>query len=124
MVKAGLCFSFGICILLGGCKEPDTLENRMAQNCSDKGKSSAYLNTQKFVLQRLKAPATAEFASLDDPDTIVNQLRDNPCGFAVHSNIDAQNAYGAKLRNRIAVIVEYHVKDASWTSDVVYINGK
>jgi len=104
-----------------GCKEADTPEKRYANTCSEKGGRAAWQNAQKFVLARLKAPATAEFGAFDDPGTNVSQTRDNPCGFIVYGNVDAQNAYGAKLRNRYAVLVDYHIRDGSWGSDAAYI---
>lgn len=126
MLKAGRYLLAGgaVCFFLIGCKEPDTLENRFANTCSERGKKSAWENSKKFVLDRLKAPATAEFGPFDDPDTTVFQEKDNPCGFVVRGNVDAQNAYGAKLRSRYAVIVNYHIKDGSWGSDATYINGR
>jgi len=59
-------------------------------------KGAAHSISKKFVLDRLKAPATAEFAEMGAEGTWVHE--DRPGQFTVKSYVDSQNAFGAKLR--------------------------
>lgn len=65
---------------------------------SSGGKISALVMSQKFVARRLKAPATADFASITESK--VTHLGEGE--FLVVSYVDAQNSFGAKLRNHYA----------------------
>ena len=70
----------------------------------DKGDSiDAYLVCQDFVSEGLKAPSTAEFASMSD-STIRNTSGDN---WSVSSYVDAQNSFGAMIRTHFVCDLVY-----------------
>jgi hypothetical protein len=56
-------------------------------------KNEARIYSEKYVLEKLKAPSTAEFG---ESDAGVNQIDNNT--FTVFNYVDAQNSFGAKLR--------------------------
>ena len=60
-------------------------------------KIRVYSACQQFVTQRLKAPSTADFPSFDDKSVTTGANV-----FTVDSYVDAQNAFGAKIRTRIS----------------------
>jgi hypothetical protein len=67
---------------------------------------SAYTNCRSFAELRLKAPASADFASFDQ-----SRIEARPDGhFVVGSYVDAQNSFGAKIRT--AFSCEVHFTDA------------
>lgn len=59
---------------------------------------------QAAVTQRLKAPRTAQFASVGE--TRVNAMRPGE-RYDVVSHVDAQNAFGALIRKRYRCEVEF-----------------
>lgn len=66
-------------------------------------KTGAYLVAQKFILKGLKAPSTAEFATYgygDDPATVI---KIDSLNYSVNIWVDAQNSFGAMIRNRFKV---------------------
>jgi hypothetical protein len=64
---------------------------------------SAHLMCRQFVTNRLKAPATAEFASYNaDAITKLTEGR-----YVVRSYVDAQNAFGANVRTQYACTVTW-----------------
>jgi hypothetical protein len=56
----------------------------------------AYVEAKDFVSRRLKAPATADFAGYSD-SAVVNK---GDGTYIVVSHVDAQNAFGAKIRTQ------------------------
>lgn len=60
------------------------------------GRYEAHDVAKQFVRDRLKAPATAAFASIDADRTWIRE--DEPGIFTVKSYVDAQNSFGANLR--------------------------
>lgn len=67
---------------------------------------------QKFVKEQLKAPSTATFAPCRQPDTVVNQTERI---WHVRSWVDAENSFGALLRNNFNVDLIYYPSTDSWT---------
>jgi hypothetical protein len=80
---------FGL-LALGSSDSSDrsTPEQQAQANCEDK--ISAFVMSQQFVKDRLKAPATADFPSIADSGVSVNYLGD--CTHAVRAFVDAQNS--------------------------------
>ncbi|GBG03919.1 hypothetical protein AZSI13_32460 [Azospira sp. I13] len=70
-------------------------------------KIGAFTACQELVRMRLKAPSTADFASYSE-STVIEDDR----YFRVTSYVDAQNAFGAKLRNRWVCHVQ--AKKETW----------
>jgi len=67
-------------------------------------KIEAYTVAHEFVLKELLAPKTAKFPWGSDVHKVINTGN----RYKVTSYVDAQNAFGALIRNRYSVIMEYH----------------
>jgi Double zinc ribbon len=74
--------------------------------------STAFYICQQFVEKRLKAPASAKFASYSTDMTI--DLGDGK--FRVSSYVDSQNGFGAMLRNNYTCTVHW-TGGSSWSLD-------
>ncbi len=70
---------------------------------------AAYSICKDFVLDRLKAPKTAQFAGFDDAK--VHDLGGGD--YEVIGFVDAQNAFGAQIRERYLCKVHYK-GDRNW----------
>lgn len=75
-------------------------------------RSDACFMAQKFAKDELKAPSTAKFASCAAPDTTVTQTERI---WNVRSFVDAQNSFGAQLRNRFTAKLIYYPAKDTWT---------
>jgi hypothetical protein len=62
-----------------------------------------------FVKQRLKSPSTAAFL----PDAWIAERMDST-RFLVRGSVDAQNSFGATLRNRFTCDLRYHAASDRW----------
>lgn len=86
-------------------------------------KIAAWTMTQQFVKERLKAPGTASFGSVfgdyQDPDKCVTDL--GGWRFAVVGWVDAENAFGAKLRSNFKVTLRYTGND-KWQLEKIDIS--
>ena len=71
--------------------------------------SDAFYITKQFVEKNLKAPATADFASITD--TRITHAGDT---YFVVSYVDAQNSFGAQVRTVFNATVQ-HNGDGKWT---------
>ena len=80
----------------------------------DHDKFEAYVMSQQFVEDRLKAPASADF-----PTTSQADIRHLGGGrYQVVSYVDSQNAFGAMIRNHYTC--ELHTDDGDrWTCDTL-----
>lgn len=81
---------------------------------SDDESSAALSMCQDRVKDRLKSPASAEFASrlkstITKPSSSVQR-------YYVVSHVDAQNSFGAKLRSSFTCDIEFVGKKDSWDS--------
>jgi hypothetical protein len=63
--------------------------------------NDAFFVCQEFVTERLKAPATADFAPRHE-SAISSSSGD---GYEIESYVDSQNGYGAQIRTRYTCIV-------------------
>lgn len=86
-------------LLLAGCGEPLTEVERSRLECESK--FSAEVAAEDIILQLLRSPSTAEFPSRPT----VLYLGD--CRHLVTSQVDAQNSFGATIRQDYAVEVKY-----------------
>jgi len=72
-------------------------------------KIDAWVMAQQFVKDRLKSPSTADFGGIfgdyQDPDKVVTDLGGGK--FRVRAWVDAQNAFGATVRTRFILELEY-----------------
>jgi hypothetical protein len=62
----------------------------------------AYLMSQKFIKDRLLAPRTAQFCSFNETKVTVEGLL-----FEVSGCVDAQNVYGALVRQHYRCTLQY-----------------
>ena len=75
----------------------------------------AWTACQQFVEARLKAPATAQFPTVDQ--AAVHSFGSGRYG--VESYVDAQNSFGAMLRSRYACALKYD--GTNWRLDAINI---
>lgn len=74
-------------------------EQRKAQREEETRRMDAWMTSQEFVKRRLKSPSTAEFSSQSNTSvTKVDSLT-----YRVRGHVDAQNSFGAMLRNQYVV---------------------
>lgn len=82
--------------------------------------SDACYMAQTFVKKELKAPSTAKFAPCREPDTVVTQTNRI---WHVRSWVDAENGFGATLRNSYSADLIYYPATDTWTlSDLSLTN--
>jgi hypothetical protein len=74
--------------------------------------SDACWMAQEFVSEELKAPSTAKFAPCREPETVVTQINRL---WRVNSWVDAENGFGATLRNRYTADLIYYPSTDTWT---------
>jgi hypothetical protein len=108
--------SFGVLlafvVLAFGSSDSRTPEQRAQASCDDT--IAAFVMSQSFVKDRLKAPATAEFPSMSDSGVSVKYVGD--CTHEVRAYVDAQNSFGAKLRNQYYVKLKNTRGTDTWTA--------
>lgn len=116
----------GLGVILGGigyplikfAAEPDA--PRIAAPACDSNRDAlkAWDYAQDAVKEKLKAPATAQFESFN-PARVV---RDG-CNYLVVSEVDAENSYGAKLRNHFSVSLSKNPETYRWTVESVVMGA-
>ena len=79
------------------------------------GKAEAWVMAKQFVKDRLKSPGTAVFGGVlgdyQSPEEVVTDLGSGR--FRIRAWVDAQNAFGAKIRNHFLCELE-HAGDDRW----------
>ncbi len=84
--------------------------------------TTAYLQSQAYVKNALKSPASADFPSAYD----IRDLGDNR--FVVSSYVDSQNSFGAMLRSDWVVTVQYlggnEFEGKSWKLEAMTVDGQ
>ncbi|MBK3432468.1 hypothetical protein JJD73_00760 [Pseudomonas fluorescens] len=89
---------------------PDRDKEQAEKDCNNT--TMAFVMSQNFVKQRLKAPSTAEFPYMTDRGVGVDVLPN--CSFEVSAYVDAQNAFGAAIRNTYTVKMSYDRVSKTW----------
>lgn len=74
----------------------------------------AFIMSQDFVKQRLKAPASAQFATNCDEGS--NQLNDS--SFFIVGHVDSQNSFGALLRSNYTCRITFTDEDHARCEDL------
>ena len=97
----------GVGVLLTGCG-PETPQERAASECVD-GNTMAGIMVQDAVRSRLKAPSSAQF-----PVATAKVVQVKPCEFLVAGPLDAQNSFGAMIRNTYMATIRYDPDDDTW----------
>ncbi len=82
----------------------------MSRTGSGIDKIEAHYAATQFVQKRLSSPSSAEFKSYSESD--VTKLGDNE--YLVHGYVDAENAFGAKIRKKYVAKVLYSGDD-TWS---------
>jgi hypothetical protein len=90
-----------------GCSNSDTKEP---------SRLDAYVISQQFVQQKLKAPSSADFPVFDENMVITNDDK----RFKVESYVDAQNSFGATVRTRYVCIVT-HIEKDKWELNTIQL---
>lgn len=91
MMRIGMTAAPMMLIALAGCSSTPPCEDKV----------EAYIISQQFVTERLKAPSSATFGSITDSSTVIWPTQVNgKCAFDISANVDAQNSFGAQLRQR------------------------
>ncbi len=76
--------------------------------------SKAFIISQHFVKEKVKAPSTAQFPSFDFQSIHLGEGR-----YKVTSYVDAQNSFGAMIRTNYTAILKYNSGDwadyRNWT---------
>lgn len=75
---------------------------------------NAYYISQQFVENYLKAPSTAEFPSWYDQEHSVVQKPGSFTQYTINSYVDAQNTFGAMIREYYVCEVEYIKATDKW----------
>ncbi len=83
-------------------------ENRAKRECDNR--RGAFRAANDFLEERLKAPKTADFASIKN--SVVTNLGD--CRHQVTSYVDSQNSFGAMLRTKYSATVKYSRTEEGW----------
>jgi type IV pilus biogenesis protein CpaD/CtpE len=81
-----------------------------ADRCTDR--VMAYVMSQHFVERQLRSPSTARFPAMSSQGVSVTQAGE--CRFNVASYVDAQNGFGATIRQRYMVVIEYEPERGTW----------
>lgn len=78
-------------------------QQKEQKRCQDS--SMAYVMSQKFVKQRLKAPTTAKFPWSSDPAVKTQYAGD--CTHKIQAYVDSQNGFGAMIRTTYYIELQY-----------------
>ena len=89
--------------LLAAC---DSAEEREAKKC--KNSTLAYVYSQDFVRDRLRAPSTADF-----PLSGFSAIHVSGCRHKIRAYVDAQNVFGGTIRTPYTAVVRYD-GDGTW----------
>lgn len=81
-----------------------TFGSTSARNSTGSDESSmASVQCERFVRERLKTPSTANFPFFADSSKKIDERR-----YVVQSHVDAENSFGAKLRNSYICVLEWN----------------
>jgi hypothetical protein len=105
---------FAAIYLISLCSEPapPSPESRRLKHCGDSGKIEAYTIAQIQIEKELKAPGSASFPL--EKSASVRFDNTNDCLFVIQSYVDAENTFGAKLRNQWEASVLYNPHLDTW----------
>ena len=95
-------------LMLSGCDDP-------ADNCLDErsARIGAYVASQGFIREKLRAPSTADFPAFHEKGVIV--VFESECHFKVAGFVDAQNGFGGTVRTRYIIDMEADPEDGGTT---------
>lgn len=70
----------------------------------------AYVMAKQLMEKRLKAPATADFASFSESRVTSSGLNE----WTVESYVDSQNGFGALIRTRFTITMTVNIETKYW----------
>lgn len=103
-----------------GCQEPaQKMATRTVKEklCIDNTGGAMYY-AEKFIKPKLVSEATAKFSSAFK--TKVEPIKD--CSYKVEGYVDSQNLMGATLRTKYRVILDFDIKEKTWTLADIYLD--
>jgi len=106
-------------LLAAGSAEEDPETKAKREKYGDK--ISAFVMAQKFVEQNLKSPGSAEYG-WQTADECVTELGNGE--YLVKGWVDAQNSFGAKIRNNFSLKLTYMGNDKWRCTEGPYIVGR
>lgn len=71
----------------------------------------AFVMSQNFVKRELRSPTTAQFPRQASATSEIGE-----CQFRVSSHVDAQNGFGAMIRSRYSVDMQFHSGSKTWSA--------
>jgi hypothetical protein len=112
-------WAFGLIFLVVPLGLLFVFAERTPPGCIDSanGAALAYVMSQQFVKDRLKAPATTDFPAYGN----VKAEYLGGCKHKVVGYVDSQNALGANIRTHYTAVVRYVDKDI-WQLDALIMN--
>lgn len=107
-------FVVGLIVMFGGkhqaLEQQKDAAEKIERNCTDRG--MAFIMSRNFVKKALAAPGTADFPGFTDDGVSASQV--GRCKFRVSAYVDAQNSFGAMLRTRYTIDMEYLPDSNAW----------
>lgn len=90
---------------------PNDRPSRADRHCKDT--TRAFVMSQAFVEQSLRSPSTADFPTAVAPDVSVQHVGD--CRHRVDAYVDAENGFGATIRQKYSALLTYSMDNDEWT---------
>lgn len=81
-------------------------------------KYDAEVFAEDFVKEKLKSPSSAKFSSTSEKD--IKEIEDNV--WEVSGSVEAENSFGANIKNNFIVEMEYDPDHESWMLNNISIN--
>lgn len=97
----------------------ETNEQKANRVCNDA--VSGYYASQDIIKRRLKAPSTATFPGPYEKSISIVQV--SSCRFRIAAWVDSQNSFGAMLRSRYGMNIEYRPRSDDWHATDIYISN-
>jgi hypothetical protein len=95
------------------------LEKARAEEAKCSDEISAFVMSQEFVKDQLKAPSTAKFPWMSNSQVSVKYLGD--CVYEISAYVDSQNSFGAMLRSRYYAKLQNRRGTDSWSALAIRI---
>lgn len=79
--------------------------------------TTAFVMSQDFVKRQLRSPSTADFPFVNADGVSVSRITadDGRCAFTVRGYVDAQNGFGATIRQRYTVKLAPDANSSDWS---------
>jgi len=79
--------------------------------------TTAFVMSQEFVKRQLRSPSTADFPLINASGVSVSRFTndDGRCAFTVRGYVDAQNGFGATVRQNYTVMLAPDSNGTDWS---------